>query len=120
MSKGHPAHDSPMNAYCINISPFESQKGTINIQRSSVESQKGIIVAQRCSVENQKGAITVQSLDGDSGLWLSTAYLWIVIEPFWLSTDYIVSWEPEGRYCIFNNVPVENQKGAIAIDFVQQ
>ena len=50
----------------------------------------------------------------------STEHLWIVIVPFWLSTDkfYISSAESQKGAIADQRCFVENQKGAIAIDFV--
>ena len=96
----------------------ENQKGAITIQRCSVENQKGIITIQRCSVENQKGVITIKgvplrtkrallpwTLYSNSTLLVLDGTLWILIAPFWLSTDDM--WFKANMFVLcFDSLPI--------------
>ena len=59
----------------LTIVGFLYDTALIDVNISSLESQNGIITIQRCSIEYQKGTITIDFVH------------WIVITPFWLTTD---------------------------------
>ena len=52
--------------------------------------------------------------------WFSTAHLWIVIAAFWHVFISISSVESQGDAITIQRCSIENQKGAIAIEFLQQ
>ena len=57
----------------------------------SVESQKSAINIQRCSIENQNlWALSLYKVYGIMPFWFSMEHIWIVIVPFWLSTDELL------------------------------
>ena len=42
-------------------------------------------------------------------------------ETWWIAIyEYKICWQPEGRYYYIQRCSIENQKGAIALDFVQR